>query len=468
MVTGRNEPCPCGSGRKFKHCCGGVKAATTQLPTRADRDAAWQLLDRVSCLPRFRDDVALAHALVWDEYDDDELDEMLDTPAGSLFFEWLWLDHVLHTKQTIAEYALANHAKDLGPGGRRFLQGCIDAPLRVLQIDRVEPGVRVYVRDLIDRGPVIPVTERLGSEQLVKHEILIARMARYDDDTLFEGVNLRIAVDDKRYLMRSIKSMRRPLEHELPDGNERGKVLRMATGAAILRNVALMFERPAPHLTTSDGEDLVLANAVFSVSNPSAVQASLATVADLERDDTAIDKALAHYTWFETAAPPQAKGRKTTRRNASQVLGGVILTDSQLRIETLSLSRARRAQEYFTALLPADAARFKGIRTQGVQSMLRQAMGNDDDVPDRTASSDLPAEEVAAIERDFMEQHYRDWLDIPVPALGDRTPREAAAIKHLRPRLRDLVEGIEIQAARSAKDGRGFDVAHLRRELKLK
>jgi len=21
MKTGRNEPCPCGSGRKFKHCC---------------------------------------------------------------------------------------------------------------------------------------------------------------------------------------------------------------------------------------------------------------------------------------------------------------------------------------------------------------------------------------------------------------------------------------------------------------
>ena len=21
-VTGRNEPCPCGSGKKFKHCCG--------------------------------------------------------------------------------------------------------------------------------------------------------------------------------------------------------------------------------------------------------------------------------------------------------------------------------------------------------------------------------------------------------------------------------------------------------------
>ena len=25
---GRNEPCPCGSGKKYKRCCGSVAAAT--------------------------------------------------------------------------------------------------------------------------------------------------------------------------------------------------------------------------------------------------------------------------------------------------------------------------------------------------------------------------------------------------------------------------------------------------------
>ena len=26
MKTGRNAPCPCGSGRKYKHCCMGRKS----------------------------------------------------------------------------------------------------------------------------------------------------------------------------------------------------------------------------------------------------------------------------------------------------------------------------------------------------------------------------------------------------------------------------------------------------------
>lgn len=29
MATGRNEPCPCGSGKKYKHCCEGKAAGRT-------------------------------------------------------------------------------------------------------------------------------------------------------------------------------------------------------------------------------------------------------------------------------------------------------------------------------------------------------------------------------------------------------------------------------------------------------
>lgn len=30
MSVGRNEPCPCGSGKKHKHCCAGKKERTPQ------------------------------------------------------------------------------------------------------------------------------------------------------------------------------------------------------------------------------------------------------------------------------------------------------------------------------------------------------------------------------------------------------------------------------------------------------
>jgi tetratricopeptide (TPR) repeat protein len=40
MKPGRNDPCPCGSGNKFKHCCGRVTAEPAQAPTPGALGAA--------------------------------------------------------------------------------------------------------------------------------------------------------------------------------------------------------------------------------------------------------------------------------------------------------------------------------------------------------------------------------------------------------------------------------------------
>src|SRR5437868_15478192 len=40
MTTGRNDPCPCGSGKKFKKCCLGKNRAASVLPPAADLGSA--------------------------------------------------------------------------------------------------------------------------------------------------------------------------------------------------------------------------------------------------------------------------------------------------------------------------------------------------------------------------------------------------------------------------------------------
>ena len=44
MPPGRNESCPCGSGRKFKHCCGRERPQATAPAPPAQGSSAWQLL----------------------------------------------------------------------------------------------------------------------------------------------------------------------------------------------------------------------------------------------------------------------------------------------------------------------------------------------------------------------------------------------------------------------------------------
>jgi hypothetical protein len=44
---GRNAPCPCGSGKKYKRCCGGIERATSapqsQVSPQFPRDALLEL-----------------------------------------------------------------------------------------------------------------------------------------------------------------------------------------------------------------------------------------------------------------------------------------------------------------------------------------------------------------------------------------------------------------------------------------
>lgn len=60
MTPGRNDPCPCGSGRKYKRCCYGAEVAATpggRLPdlppaARAEALAAERWEADVLALPR--------------------------------------------------------------------------------------------------------------------------------------------------------------------------------------------------------------------------------------------------------------------------------------------------------------------------------------------------------------------------------------------------------------------------------
>jgi hypothetical protein len=66
----------------------------------------------------------------------------------------------------------------------------------------------------------------------------------------------------------------------------------------------------------------------------------------------------------------------------------------------------------------------------------------------------------------FLDTHYRNWLDEKIPALGGKTPREAARNFEGREQLAALLKELENREARRARDGEiGYDARWLWREL---
>ena len=68
--------------------------------------------------------------------------------------------------------------------------------------------------------------------------------------------------------------------------------------------------------------------------------------------------------------------------------------------------------------------------------------------------------------REFKRQHYRNWLDCSLPALGGQTPREAARSRSGRQDLDLLLRDMEHREA-AQPEGSRFDVSALRSELGL-
>ena len=146
----------------------------------------------------------------------------------------------------------------------------------------------------------------------------------------------------------------------------------------------------------------------------------------------------------------------------SEVLvGQARVSDRRLRVDTNSVERA-------------DTLRGQIERACG--SLLRHLVREHGDplssaaaVGERSAEDqrdDEPSPEMHALARAIKEQHYTEWLDVPVPALRGETPRAAVSTEDGRARVEALLADFE-RAETSLPADERFDFGRLRRELGL-
>ncbi len=109
------------------------------------------------------------------------------------------------------------------------------------------------------------------------------------------------------------------------------------------------------------------------------------------------------------------------------------------------------------------AARFRAISYEDVEQALQHAPKTT-----KKEESSIPIEEQRKMLGEFYEQHYRKWLDEPVPALGNRTPRHAASLKTMRPKVVALLKDFEGHSERQRRSGEiAYDFGWMWAELGL-
>jgi len=440
----RNDPCPCGSGKKYKKCC-YLKA----LPAAGEENSLRsELVRKVLAFSheRFPEAIETAHELFWRDFDPEaELKGESLQAAETSFWEWFIHDFQIEEEGYATPIELYEEGPMvLDPERIGMLERMRKTVLSLYEVADVLPEKGLLLNDLF-RGGQSTVRERLGTRGLRKWDIITARLISVDGVDVISGGIHPFPRSAKRELLESLEKMYCKYGKRAPE-DSRTDFLKLF-GYYFNRFWCGLVKTPfQPKLANRDGQPLVFSKALFEMDDRTAVLEKLRSVEVLEEDDGA-------FHWL----------RKGAEDDSGVIFGTIRLQEQSLSIECNSRERLKAGKVILHEAL-GDLLRHKADTFQDAY----QAMKEHPPSPRKTQSQ-IPREVELQLYDKFMREHYEKWIDEKIPALGNKSPREAVKSPSGKEKLVDLLK--EIENAEEHRKRRGevsFDTAWLWERLGIK
>lgn len=472
MKVGRNDPCPCGSGRKYKHC---------HLRTEeggAPDEILWRQLNLISqslstdllrfATRTFGPDIVHEAWEVFTAFEETEFDpESIHLP---IFMPWFFHDWLPDPDETIVPeadvetfplslaYLSKNRVKD--PLTRRYIEASVAAGIGYFDVIESTPGSGLTLRDCLT-GTQTAVVERTASQTLRRGDILFARVVTVDGLATIDGCAPVVFPPLEKA---AIIELRREILEE--EGEVTAAILKDydIEMLEIYREVSGRLLNPRqPELTNTDGDPLVLCRVAYQITTPRAAFDALLPLAVDHAEaellegatfDAAGDLLTAEIPWV-SEGESMVIGRPVS-------LGTITIEPGSLVAEVNSEARAARFRELADTMLP-DGCRHVSTVLEPIDAALA-AHRREEPADDEVDINDLP--EVQAMITEQLRAHYRAWPEMEIPALSGLTPLQAIRT----PEGREMVEALllDIEQRSAAQSGmRPEIVAELRQTLNL-
>jgi hypothetical protein len=149
--VGRNDPCPCGSGKKYKHCCLRKETAAKSEVISADR--AWsEVADKLLAFSRedrFMQDLRAGFDLFWNSRHGLEQADSLDPMQVMTFLDWYVHDYSTSADgRRIVEIFLTERGSTLSDQERELLQTAQESWFSAYRVTDVEKWNMVKLLDI--------------------------------------------------------------------------------------------------------------------------------------------------------------------------------------------------------------------------------------------------------------------------------------------------------------------------------
>jgi len=479
--VGRNDPCPCGSNKKYKRCCLSNQHAVEDSPWQRQRVASNRLSDEMFAFvrKRFGNEILVA----WMDFNQTEFPPPMDEdiPEGQIFFPYLFFDWNLDQPSTprgnrpkpgivAQQYILAKSGK-LSDLEELILTLSVAEPVSFYEVLRCDPGHGMLLRDILI-GSDREVEEHKGSEHARTGDILYGQLCPLPDvTTLNRLAPLAIPPGKKAAVVALRAQLRRKIAKQGRD-LEAQDLIRYRE---MIRGVYLDIRdglRSPPKLQNTDGDPLVFHTLTFEIGSPQVAFDALAPLAWGESKEDLLDEAemaedgalrSISFDWIK-------KGNAMHKTWDNTILGHLKIAGRTLTVEVNSAQRAKKISQEIEQRL-GILARHRGTVSHMPEELMAASKESKKSLsspaksdPDETT---IPPEVLEAV-RANVRREMEAWVDLKLPVLGGRTPRQAVR----DPDGREIVEGLLLEWERDAQglEMAKFlvpDVAQIRRLLHL-
>jgi hypothetical protein len=346
---------------------------------------------------------------------------------------------------------------------RAYMAGLRRSTMSLYEVSDIVPGESFRARDLLRGGEPVLVSERSATRSLKPWDRIAARLVDVGSKTqigggvlLLEMETAETCIEALHELQRRSRPKRRKLSKAMPDlfGEPAAEEL---ASTETWREVTPMFttfwlvdliervrEPKIPDLRNFEGDPLLLCEARFPFAAGTTCDHIEAVLAcrEFRRADATF------WNWISLKKPGARSTQEsltfeTRLEDDTLVLGGVELQADALVLSVNSRRRCDLGCTLLSALL-GERVLQPSLKTETVDQMIDSA---------RTTPPqqlDIPEEERCAIVHDYLDRHYREVLDQPVPMLGGKSPRVLVRTERGRIKVAGWLKMMENTTAKAA------------------
>ena len=475
-TVGRNDPCPCGSGRKFKHCCLRIQDGEDSLRVRL-RSAEGALVPALFsyAAQEFGNeffDEAWDEFFLWNDVPDDV---ECSKEFGTTFDPFFVFDFVPDAAEDplpngwptepLALHFLHHQVESAPELHREFIEQACKSPASFFVVEAVIVGRALDIKDILT-GRRFHVLEQSASRTLRVGDVLFTRVVTAGGGSIMIGAcpwvipaSWHIPIIDVRERWRQKRLLTRD---ELIDYD-------LETRQTYHEIVDRLLHPTLPVMQNTDGDPIELTTLTYELGVPVAEAVErLTRLATLRGDvhiadevrDAAGTFVAATLTWIKA-------GNRKLKDWDNTTLGTLRLEGSRLVVEVNSSRRRRRIEKEIAKYLGAGATLVDTTVTDLAEALERRREARSVE-PLHLATKDVspPPPELQAIETELARRHWDAWLDTKVPALGNRTPRQAAKSASGRERLEALLADYSQKSVRG-RNAFEPDIVTLKQKLGL-